>query len=255
MKKTIKKYLALLILSNLFVNCASSGKIIYFQDSKDVQPKETVINYEPIIQIGDLISINIAAIDGITAIPFNSYETLLVENKNSNTRPISYLVDADGEINFPVIQKLKVAGLTTKQLNTHLKKLLIPYINNPNINIRITNFKITVLGQVRTPGTFNIPNERVSILEAIGMAGDLEIHGKRKNVMLIREQNGKREFINIDLTNKAFFDSPYFYLTQNDVLYIEPNKSHINSSAISTNTGVIYGSISLLATIVTLLLR
>jgi polysaccharide export outer membrane protein len=119
----------------------------------------------------------------------------------------------------------------------------------------LTNFKVTVLGEVKTPGTFEIPNERISIIDAIGLAGDLTIHGKRKTVTLIREQNGKRMFVNIDLTNKELFSSPYFYLSQNDVIYIEPNKTKVNSSAIGANTGVIVSSISILISLVAILIK
>jgi len=254
MKNQIKKYLALLLLANLLTNCASSEKVAYFQDVQGVKIQETVANFEPEIQVGDLLAINVSSADGVAAVPFNLYEAPVVGNNTTSAEPIKYLVNADGEIHFPVLGKLKVAGLTTNKVNNNLTEILRPYIKNPIINIRITNFKITVLGQVKSPGTYSIPNERISILEALGLAGDLEIHGKRKNVMLIREQNGKRMFVNIDLTNKELFASPYFYLSQNDVLYIEPNKVEVNSSAVGANTGVILGSISILLSIVTLLL-
>lgn len=254
MKNQIKKYLAILLLANLLVNCASKEKVAYFQEVEGVKVQDAVINFEPEIQIGDLLSINVSSVNAEAALPFNLYETPLVGTMNANAKPITYLVDADGEINFPVIGKVKVAGNTTKELNEILTKILTPYIQKPIVNIRLTNFKITVLGQVKTPGTYTIPNERISIIEAIGLAGDLEIHGKRNNVMLIREQNGKRIFTNIDLTNKNLFTSPYFYLSQNDVLYIEPNKVQVNSSAVGPNTGVIMGSISILLSIITLLL-
>ena len=186
--------------------------------------------------------------------PFNLYETPVIGNTATSANPLTYMVNADGDIHFPVLGKLEVGGLTTKQINEKLTLILEDYIKNPIINIRLTNFKVTVLGQVASPGTFTIPNERISILEAIGLAGDLEIHGKRKTVMLIREQNGQRMFVNIDLTNKQLFSSPYFYLSQNDVIYVEPNKVQVNASAVGANTGVIMGSISILLSIITIFL-
>ncbi len=254
MKNQIKKYPAIFLLANLLVNCASKEKVAYFQEVEGVKIKDEIINFEPEIQVGDLLAINVSAVDGAAAIPFNLYETPTVGNNTASADPIKYLVDSNGEINFPVLGKLKVAGFTTNKVNDNLTEILRPYIKNPIVNIRITNFKITVLGQVQSPGTYPIPNERVSILEAIGMAGDLEIHGQRKNVMIIREQNGKRVFVNIDLTNKELFSSPYFYLSQNDVVYVEPNKVQVNSSAVGANTGVILGSISILLSIITILI-
>jgi polysaccharide export outer membrane protein len=150
---------------------------------------------------------------------------------------------------------MKVAGLSTKSLATDLTKTLTAYLKSPIVNIRLTNFKVTVLGEVKVPGSYTIPNERISIIEAIGLAGDLTIQGRRSTVLLIREQEGERKFVSIDLTNKKIFNSPYFYLAQNDVIYIEPNKTKVNSSAVGSNTGVILSSVSILITLITLLTR
>ncbi len=254
MKNKIIKYLTIVILANVLVNCTSSKNVVYFQDVEGVKIPDTVVNFEPKIQVGDLLAINVSAIDGEAVIPFNLYDTPTVGNSTSAGEPIKYLVDADGEINFPVIGKLKVAGKTTKEFNDILIVKIEPYIKKPIINIRITNFKVTVLGQVESPGTYPILNERVSIIEAIGLAGDLEIHGKRNNVLLIREQDGKREFVNIDLTNKALFASPYFYLSQNDVVYVEPNKSQVNSAAVGPSISIVMSGISLLMAMMTFIL-
>ena len=252
-KKAIKSILLLgvIILLNA---CASKENIVYFQEIERGMVNDTLINFEPKIQIRDILAINVSAIDGEAAMPFNLYETPLVGNSANNPKPLNYMVDVDGNIHFPVIGKLKIGGLTTKQLNEKLTLILGDYIKNPIINIQLTNFKITVLGQVKSPGTYAVPNERISILDAIGLAGDLEIHGKRKTVMLIREQNGQRMFVNIDLTNKQLFSSPYFYLSQNDVIYVEPNNAQVNASAVGANTGVIMGSISILLSIITIFL-
>ena len=238
----------------LLVSCASSEKIIYFQDVEGSKKHETLKAYEPVLQVGDVVAIHVSAIDAEAALPFNLYETPMVGNGGANAKLLDYLVDVDGNIHFPVIGKLKVGGLTTLELNNKLAVILSDYINKPIINIRLKNFKVTVLGQVKSPGTYTVANERISIIEAIGLAGDLEIHGKRKNVMLVREQNGKRLFVQIDLTNKALFASPYFYLTQNDVIYVEPNKTQVNAAAVGANTGVILSSISILLSILTIFL-
>lgn len=252
MNKKRMRHLYILILILNMVSCASPAKIVYFQDIEGNEVNETILNFEPTIQTGDLLLINVSAIDGEAAIPFNLYETPMIGNSGSNAKPLTYLVDADGAIQFPVIGKLIVKDSTTKELTEKLSAILETYIKDPIINIRITNFKVTVLGQVNSPGSYPVQNERISIIEAIGLAGDLEIHGKRKNVMLIREQQGKRVFVAIDLTNKALFNSPYYYLAQNDVIYVEPNKTQINASAVGPNIGIIFSSISLLLSVITI---
>ena len=238
----------------LLTSCASKKGIVYFQDVEGIQVNDTLLNFEPRIQVGDLLLINVSAIDGEAAIPFNLYEAPMIGTAASSVKPLTYLVDAGGHIQFPVIGQLKVVGSTTMELTEKLKTIIEDYIKNPIINIRMTNFRVTVLGQVKAPGTYLVPNERITIVEAIGLAGDLEIHGKRKNVMLIREQNGKRMFVNIDLTNKELFSSPYFFLSQNDVIYVEPNKVQVNASAVGANTGVIISVTSIILSLISIFL-
>jgi polysaccharide export outer membrane protein len=248
-------YSALLLVMLLFTSCGSTKKMVYFQDTETVQLNETVVNFEPKIQVGDVLSINVSTIEAEAAIPFNLYETPIIGNGVSNAAPLTYLVNAAGEIYFPVIGKLNVEGFTTMEINDKLTTAIEAYIKQPIINIRLTNFRFTIMGEVKNPGTYAVPNERISILEAIGLAGDLTIQGKRKNVTLIREQNEQRQFVNIDLTNKQLFSSPYFYLAQNDVIYVEPNKTKVNASAVGPNTGVIVSSVSILIALLAVLIR
>ncbi len=255
MKNTLYNQLLILCIATLFVACVSPKKMVYFQDIEGVEMSETIVNYEPKIQVGDLLSINVSAIDGEAAMPFNLYETPMIGGAASNAKPLTYLVNTDGEINFPVLGAMKVAGLSTKIIATDLTKTLADYLKSPIVNVRLTNFKVTVLGEVKVPGSYTVPNERISIIEAIGLAGDLTIQGRRSTVLLIREQEGERKFVTIDLTNKKLFNSPYFYLAQNDVIYIEPNKTKLNSSVVGSNTGVILSSVSILITLITLLTR
>jgi polysaccharide export outer membrane protein len=255
MEKTILKYLSLFSAAILLNSCASPEKIVYFQDSEGQVINDTLINFEPEIQFGDILAINVSAIEAEAAIPFNLYETPNISERFSNPKPLTYLVNIDGDIQFPVIGTLKVGGLTTKQIVDKLTKVLVDYIKNPIINIRLVNFKVSVLGEVKNPGTYIVENERISIIEAIGLAGDLTIHGKRKSVMLIREIEGKRTFVTIDLTQKALFNSPHYYLSQNDVVYVAPNKTKINASAVGTNTGVLVSSASILIALIALIIR
>jgi polysaccharide export outer membrane protein len=246
------KFLVAIVLLISLDSCVSNKEMIYLQEVEGKSALETIVKVDPKIQQGDIMSINVSAIDAEAALPFNLFEA---GNTATVPKPITYLVNSDGEINFPVLGKIKVEGFTTKEITNNLTLSLVAYIQKPIVNIRLTNFKVTVLGEVKSPGIYPVPNERISILEAIGLAGDLTIQGKRKNVMLIREQEGKRTFVNIDLTNKEMLNSPYFYLAQNDVLIVEPNKSKINSSAVGANTGIILSTISFLISILAIVTR
>ena len=250
-KQNYLRQISIVLLATLFVGCVSSKKINYFQDEDGQNLNETLLNYEPTIQSGDILSINVSALDAEAATPFNIYES----QGTNNETPLPYVVNFDGEINFPVIGEISVIQMTTKELSTKITKLLLPYLKNPIVNINIDNFKIMVLGEVRSPGSYSVANQRISIIDAIALAGDLTIYGNRKTMTLIREQNGKRTFIPIDLTNKELFNSPNFYLVQNDVIYVEPNKTKINSSAVGPNTSAIIASLSILITFVAILIR
>ncbi|MGV8947309.1 MAG: polysaccharide biosynthesis/export family protein [Lutibacter sp.] len=254
MKKRLKLGISFVLLISMG-SCVSNKNMLYLQDEEGIRVMETIVKVEPKMQQGDILAINVSAVDAEAALPFNLYETPVLGNTMTNAKPLTYLVNSDGEINFPVLGKIKAEGYTTKELTNKLTEALAVYIKKPIVNIRLTNFKITVLGEVKVPGTYPVPNERISILEAIGLAGDLTIQGKRQTVVLIREQGGKRTFVDIDLTSKEMLNSPYFYLAQNDVLIVEPNKSKINSSAVGANTGIILTSISFLISIVAILIR
>jgi polysaccharide export outer membrane protein len=255
MKNKITTNRAFIFLLILAVGCASPEKIVYFQNSEDVSISESILKYSPKIQAGDILAINVSAVDTEAALPFNLYETPIVGDFVANAIPITYLVNEDGYIFFPVIGEFNVSGLTTKEINQKLTTVLKAYINDPIINLRLMNFRITVMGEVMKPGSFAISDERISIIDAIGLAGDLTIYGERKNVTLIREQDGKRTFVNVDLTNRELFKSPYFFLTQNDVIYVEPNKTKVNSSAVGPITGIIVSAISILISIVAILIK
>ena len=254
MNKYLKLGFQIISIALLTASCKSSKKIVYFQETEGLTVKDSLVIFEPEIQVGDFLAINVSALDAEAALPFNLFETPVMVNTIANLVPITYLVNPDGIIFFPVIGELKVGGLTTKQLNIKLTKILESYIKSPIVNIRLTNFKVMVLGEVARPGSYSVQNERISIIEAIGLAGDLTIYGERKNVLLIREQNGIRMQIDVDLTNKQLFDSPYFYLSQNDVIYVQPNKTRVNSSAVGPNTSIILSGLSILISLLAIFL-
>ncbi len=243
MRKIIFKFSLILVLIQ-FASCISPKKVIYFQEKEGVELNEEVINYEPKIQVGDMLNIIVTSLDGEASLPFNLYETPVGTGNITNAKPIYYKVDSEGKIVFPILGEQKVTELTTKELRKSLTEQISSYVKNPTVTIYIKNFKISVLGAVKNPGIFPVENERISIVEAIGMAGDLNIQGKRKNVLLIREKDGKRTTVNIDLTSRELFSSPYYYLSQNDVIYVEPNNTQIQSSVIGPNVTIIFTTIS-----------
>ena len=250
MTKTNTKYLLILGFALLLTNCMSSKKIVYFQESDAITLEDTLVNFQPQIQLGDLLTIHVSANDPLTAETFNLYEG---PSMIGNPKLLPYLVDGEGQINFPVLGKLKLTGFTTQQIGDQITEALTTYLVAPIVNVRLTNFKITVMGEVKTPGTYTIPNERITIIEALGLAGDLNIQAKRRSVMLIRENNGTRDFITVDLTYKALFNSPYYYLVQNDVLYVAPNKTKVNSAAVGSSTGIFISALSILISLVAIL--
>lgn len=250
--------LPLFLLFILVSSCVSKKDIIYFQN--DVIDQSEVSNsYKTIIKPDDLLQITITALDIEAVRPFNLAAVTYSTSSNSAigvAQQQSYLVDTKGEIEFPVLGTVKIGGLTREESIQMLKSKLSPdYIKEPNINIKIANYKVTVLGDVVRPGSYNIPNERITILEAIGLAGDLNLSGNRSNVKVQREENGKKVEYNVNLLSKKIFTSPVYYLQQNDVVYVEPNYAKIQSASANSNTSLFISITGLFITIVSLLIR
>jgi polysaccharide export outer membrane protein len=242
----------------LFFSCKPREELVYYQNIDGLAHAEQSNSYEIKIQPDDLLTIIVSADDPETAIPFN-LSTISIPTAGSvnaaqgQLTMQSYLVDANGTIDFPVLGKLKVAGLTRSEVLQLFQDKISKYIKNPIINLRIMNFKISLQGEVTLPGTYNVPSERITLIEAISMAKDLTIYGKRDNILVIREVNGVKSYNRVDITKADFINSPFYYLAQNDVVYVEPNKTRINGAAVGTNTGVIISISSLLITVITLI--
>ncbi len=211
----------------LITSCASREDIAYFSETGVSNATKELGNYTPTLSADDLLEISVAAIDMQAVGPFNGAG---VEGDVTASVKKTYLIDQNGEIEFPIIGDVKLSGLTRLEATDVLKEKIEAYVKNPIVNLKIVNFKITVLGEVTRPGTFKIDHERVTILEALGLAGDMTIFGERQNVLVIREQDGKKSYTRVDLTTDAVFKSPVYYLTQNDVVYIEPNGDRMNQS-------------------------
>ena len=253
-KTPIKAVLVLVLLT--IISCGSRKNLAYLQnvDSKDAIT--TLSSYEPVFKNDDLLSIIVSADDPEITYPFNIPQIQGNYKVNENQNGIkTYLIDSYGDIEFPVLGKIKLTGLTRKQAVEKLTTRVKEYIVNPTINLRILNYKISVLGEVRTPGNYSIDSERITLLEAIGKAGDLTIFGKRTNILLIREQEGVKTFHRIDITNADFISSDFYYLTQNDVIVVEPNKTRVNASAYGPNVSAIISATSVVLSILILLTR
>jgi polysaccharide biosynthesis/export protein len=213
----------------------------------DIQPISTIKIFDLAIQPNDALSITVSSLDPQLAVPFNLIDMRSAGLIQNNSPFISFLVDTNGEIDYPVLGKLQVAKLTIPQLRDTLVKKIKPYIKEPSINIKRVNFRITVIGEVVKPGSFDISSERVTVLEALGLAGDLTPHSDRQRIMVVREENGKVITRKLDLQSSDFFNSPFYYLHQNDVVYVDPKKSKKGAVTDRANKFVTWGSASVSA--------
>lgn len=234
-------YLAVVSILLLSASCMTPQKTIYFQENTPLDPHVQVENIEKRKEItilpDDIIAINISTISTITANAQGLGDPTMVFNQGgtvfnagaslggqggSGGENKGYLVDANGFIDYPVLGKLKVSGLTLRELKEVMAKRLTDFLKEPVVEARIINYKITVLGEVNTPGTIIAPNHKISVVDAIALAGDMPITGRKDNVLIIRETEGRREYARLNLNSRNVFNSPYYYLKQNDKIYVEP---------------------------------
>lgn len=241
----------------LFNSCGSRRNMVYLQDDS-TQINTLYEQYVPKIQGNDILTIVVTAADPKVTAPFNPVSSMSGGAMNQTVdlalRP-TYTVDDNGQINLPMLGKVHVAGLTRLEAIEKIRSELSQYIKDPGVNINFNNFRISVLGEVARPGSFIIPTERLTVLEALGMAGDLTIRGVRNNVTLIRENKGQKTIHHLDLTKQETLNSPYYYLAQNDVIYVEPNKAQINNSKLGANTNIIISIAGLVITVISVLTR
>ena len=234
----------------LITSCGSNKDIIYFQNANSFETMVATDSYMPKFKVGDVIGIHVSTLDPEASRPFNVQvmPTTVGEQGDISSGQIDYIVDTDGNIGFPVLGTVKILGLSPTEVKTLLAAELSDYLINPIINVRLKSFKVTILGEVRRPGSYPVGGERITILEALGLAGDLTIKGKRDNVLIIRDFNGTKVYTRIDLTKKEVMKSPVYYLTQNDVIYVEPNNSAVASSTLDNRTTIAISVASLLIT-------
>jgi polysaccharide biosynthesis/export protein len=210
----------------LFTSCSTGKRVTYFQDIPDTLAQPLVKKYppfvEPRIKTGDILSISITTIDAAAGAGAMSSQ-----QAGGTSGVPTYLVDKTGNVDLPVVGRMSVANMTTSEVKESLYQKAGKYYVNPIINVRFANFSVTVLGDVLRPGTYPVANEKVSVLDAIGMAGDIAITGRRDNVLLIREENGQKIFVRLNLNTADIIQSPYFYLRSGDVLHVEPIKAKV----------------------------
>ena len=254
----MRNVVMLVLAVGLFASCASSKKVVYLQDVDVNKRIKAECEYKTVIHTDDLLSIIVSCDDLESALPFNTPMIGLGREVNTTSTqqiPRGYLVDKNGEIDFPVLGKLKVVGISRNELAEMLKEKLSEYLKNPIVTIQFLNFKVTVLGEVRNPGSYKVNSERISILDALGMAGDLQINAKRKNVLVMREDGNEKVFSRVDLTSSELLHSPFFYLQQNDVVYVEPSRGRIVGGNAGTFLPYILSSVSTFVAVLALIIR
>lgn len=228
-------YIILLLIAS--TSCAKRN-LVYFSDIESDQGFSVSVEeaVEPRIRPNDLLKITVSSLNPESNLLFNSGVLQPLGNGSSNVATQlneGYLVDKNGEINFPVLGQVKLGSLTTGEAIEEMSFRLREYVKDPIVNLRFLNFKVTVIGEVNKPSTFTVETEKISILEALGLAGDMTAYGKRENVLIIREKDGVRSAHRVNLNRKDFLNSPFYHLEQNDVVYVEPDK--IKAVQASTN--------------------
>lgn len=261
----MKKFIIpLLVLTSVLVvcSCSSTKKIAYFQNVDSLRYVKSNGLFDAKIMPKDLLTITVSTTDPKAAMPFN----LTVMNSISGSGQLggqsslqTYLVDNKGYINYPVLGLIKVGGLTKRQCEDLIRDKVKPFMaqaETPAVTVKMASFKVSVTGEVNSPGVYPVSQEKINVLEALAYAGDLTIYGKRENVLLIREDaNGDRTFHRLNLNDANIINSPYYYLQQNDILYVEPNKVKARNSGIGSSTTLWFSAIGIVTSVASLVVN
>lgn len=260
--KKIKRLIYLCLGIALLASCKAYRQVPYFQNAEVIsQAAQQLPLYDAKIMPKDLLAITVNTTDPAVSAPFNlvmqTPVNVAIGTNYTTTQPTiqQYLVSNTGEIDFPILGRLKVGGLTKGEAENMIREKLSAYLKEvPIVNVRMSNYKISVLGEVSRPGTFTVSNEKVNVLEALAMAGDMTVYGVRNNVKLIREDSiGKKQIVELNLNDANLILSPYYYLQQNDILYVTPNKTKAKNSEIGNSTTIWLTLTSTMVSIVSLL--
>ena len=233
------KPVLLATLALLLSGCASYKDIVYFQDIDERTLKPLLNEYEATIKKDDRLAIVVSGSDKTVTAPYNLTLTELTTSAGSSAygpenATLSYLVDSDGNIEFPILGKIHVEGMTRNELVQYLTREIGKDVKDPIVYVNFKNFKFTVLGEVRAPGTYTIDSEKINVLQALGRAGDLNLTAMREGILLIREVDGVQKHYKIDLKSSDLLESPYFYLQQNDVIYVPPSPTRVAQGTAAT---------------------
>lgn len=254
----MKNYPYLIIIVLFFASCATKEDIVYYQDSDSVNLKSVEKIYaHPKIQINDILHIDVSALNPKSVAPFSTQasEQQTQSIKMELLKLKGYLVNKEGNINYPQLGKIDVRGKTTQEIQNLIEKKLSEFIVAPRVSVRIINYKFTIEGEVKKPGTYESTEEILTLPQALGMAGDLTINGRRQNVKIIRETDGKREVKTIDLTKTEWLNSPYYYVQPNDIVYVEPNKPKVKQAGFVGNTATLLSALSVILSAIVIITK
>ena len=239
----------------MMVGCGSSKEVAYWQNIDSISLAASKGLYDAKIMPKDELTILVQTTDPLTSEPFNLRSTGQTSSKNQIT---GYLVDNDGMINFPIVGKIHVAGLTKTECEDLIKSKIQPYLartENPLVSVRTSSYRITVIGEVNKPGVIPVATEKISLIEALAEAGDMTIYGKRDNVLLVREdKSGEKHKVRLNMNDANIINSPYYYLQQNDIVYVEPHKVKARNTFFGSNTSIFYSVIGITTSLVSLLI-
>jgi len=258
MKKLTIPFIFAVVLMSLS-GCMSPKDIAYFQNAEDVDLEATRYQHNSKVMPKDHLTVLVSATDASAVSYFNKHIATSGNNSSIGGNSVNYVVDDDGTINFPVVGRIKVAGLTRLQCENLIAEKIRPYMQNEKdymVTVRFSSFHVTVLGEVGSPGMKTTSLEKYSIVDAIAASGDLTIYGKRDNIMLIREDaDGKKSVHRLNINDPEVLKSPYYYLQQNDVIYVEPNSVKKTSATIKTTTSLWFSLASILVSSATLVVN
>jgi polysaccharide export outer membrane protein len=257
----MKKYSFLILLVALVTSCSAPKNVAYLWNSDDVDLSQSQFLYDAKIMPKDILTITVNTVNPDAAAPFNLTVPTAYSSQTRGTYSQAvlqtYLVDNQGVIDYPVLGRIKVGGLTKSECEAMIHDKIKPYLNaneNPVVTVQMSSYSISVLGEVNHPGSFQVSREKINILEALAQAGDLTIYGVRENVKLIREDaTGKKQIYRINLNDANLLTSPYYYLQQNDIVYVEPNKVKAKNSTIGQSTTLWISATSILISMASLL--
>ena len=252
-----KKISSAFIIIGLLQSCVSKKQMLYFQDVDTVNSQEVSYNNHT-LQVDDILKISVGALVPEAALPYNNITaSSVVSNSIDVLRLDGYLVSQNSTINFPVLGELSVKDKTTQELENELKKLLVDdgYLINPNVTVRLLNAKVTILGEVQRPGTFSFTENNISLLQALGLAGDLTINGSREDIMVLRYVDGVQTTARINLTSANFLGGPYQMVKPNDVIVVNPNSAQLKTAGYVGNISAILGITSIILTSILLFTR